>query len=231
MTPQATQLQSMSLVIFDCDGVLVESEAIYVAAEMEFLADAGLTFDRGDYMRQFMGLPPDIWQQRVAEVIAAKTGDEPEDGFFDQMQDFTTRRLRDELVPVKGARAAIESIQMARCGASSSSSDGLRWKLRHTDLIDLFEPNLFSTQLVEHGKPAPDLFLLAADRMGVPPFECIVIEDSSNGVRAARSAGMKTIGFTAGSHCLEDHGDTLLADGADVIVDSYDVLPAAIERL
>ncbi len=132
---------------------------------------------------------------------------------------------------MKGARAAIESIEMPRCGASSSSPEGLQWKLKHTNLIDLFEPNLFSTQLVENGKPAPDLFLLAADRMGVPPSECVVIEDSSNGVRAGRSAGMKTIGFTAGSHCLDDHGDTLLADGADMIVDSYEMLPAAIGQL
>jgi HAD superfamily hydrolase (TIGR01509 family) len=221
----------MSLVIFDCDGVLVESEAIYLAAELEFLADAGLTFDRSDYMRQFMGLPPDVWEQRLAEVITEQKGDKPEEGFFDKLQAFTTRRLRQELVPVKGARAAIESIEMPRCGASSSSPEALQWKLKHTDLIDLFEPNLFSTQLVENGKPAPDLFLLAADRMGVPPSECVVIEDSSNGVRAGRSAGMKTIGFTAGSHCLDDHGVSLLADGADVIVDSYEMLPAAIGQL
>ncbi len=222
----------MSLVIFDCDGVLVESEAIYVAAELEYLSQAGLTFDRGDYLRQFMGLPPDVWQQRVSEVITAQERGELEDDFFDRLQDFTTRKLKSELVPVEGARKAIESIEMERCGASSSSPEGLQWKLQHTNLIDLFEPNLFSTQLVANGKPAPDLFLLAAERMGVPPSECIVVEDSSNGVRAARGAGMKTIGFTAGSHCLDGHGDTLLADGADVIVeDSYSLLPAAIGRL
>ena len=221
----------MSLVIFDCDGVLVESEAIYLFVEMEFLAEVGLSVDRKDYIRQFMGMPPDAWEQCVTEMIADQKGSRPENGTFDQMQALPTQRLKDELVPVEGARAAIESIPLPRCGASRSSPESLKWKLQHTDLIDLFEPNLFSTQLVENGKPAPDIFLLAAERMGVPPSECIVVEDSSNGVRAARSAGMKTIGFTAGSHCLEDHGDALLADGADVIVDSYRMLPAVTERL
>ena len=221
----------MSLVIFDCDGVLVESEAIYLSTEIEFLVKAGLSIDRNDYVRQFMGLPPEVWEQRVSEVITARKGSTPEDGFFERIQRLTTEKMRDELVEVEGAREAIESIPLPRCGASSSSPESLQWKLEHTNLIELFEPNLFSTQLVENGKPAPDIFLLAAERMGVPPAECIVVEDSSNGVRAARSAGMKTIGFTAGSHCLDDHGDALLADGADMIVDSYRMLPTAIERL
>ncbi len=222
----------MTLLIFDCDGVLVESEAIYIAAELEFLSRAGMSFDRDHYIRRFMGLAPDQWEQRLAEEMEAQLGHRPKESLFTLLNEFATQKLKDELVPVKGARSAIQSLDgMARCVASSSSPDGLRWKLEHANLIDLFDPHLFSTQLVEHGKPAPDLFLLASDRMGVPPAECIVVEDSSNGVMAGQRAGMKVIGFTAGSHCPEDHGETLLADGADVIIDSYEQLSSEIHRL
>lgn len=105
------------------------------------------------------------------------------------------------------------------------------WKLAHTGLADLFRGNLFSTDLVEYGKPAPDLFLHAAKTMQHLPGDCVVVEDSKNGVLAAKRAGMKAIGFTAANHCLDEHGATLREAGADVVVQTYAGLNLAISNL
>ncbi|NKC01222.1 MAG: HAD-IA family hydrolase [Pseudomonadales bacterium] len=211
----------MTLLIFDCDGVLVESEAILITAELEFLGRHGVVFERSDYVRTYMGMAPREWKERLSRSLSAKLGREVSAEFFDELDDFTTARLQDQLVSVDGARSVIEGFSHQRCVASSSSPDGLVWKLSHTQLLDLFDENLFSTHLVEKGKPEPDLFLHAAHTMGFEPAECIVIEDSVNGVVAAKRAGMKAIGFTAASHCLEGHDITLSKGGADMVAGSY----------
>ncbi len=221
----------MNLIIFDCDGVLVESEAVFIEAEMSFLEEAGFSYRRDDYIRQFMGLPPDIWKARIHDLIVEKHGKAPPLDFFDHLYDRTRTKLEAELVAVAGARETILSLSQRKCVASSSSAKSMVRKLALTDLLDLFDDNLFSTQLVENGKPAPDLFLLAAERMGIAPSECVVVEDSSNGVIAATRAGMRVIGFTGGSHCPDNHGEILRGDGADVVVSSYPELAAVINRV
>lgn len=213
------------LIIFDCDGVLVESETILVSAEMEFLASLGFEFTRDEYIHRFMGMPTDTWKRQVRELVGAAS---MKSGFFDGLHDSIQRKLSQEMTAVEGARVAIEGIRDDKCVASSSSPEELTWKLDHAGLLDLFEPHLFSTFLVEHGKPAPDLFLLAAESMGVAPSNCVVIEDSSNGIIAAKRAGMHAIGFTGGSHCPPNHGDVLRADGADLVVTGFDQLRTAI---
>ena len=219
----------MALVIFDCDGVLVDSEVILIAAELEFLARAGLDFDRADYMRRFLGMPQQAWEDALHDLLLAQSGKGFEPNFFQDLKEFAWQRFEKELTEVAGARGVIESLEPAVCVASSSTSSSMRWKLDHTGLLDLFDPHLFSAEHVEHGKPAPDLFLLASERMGVAPSDCIVIEDSCNGVIGAKRAGMKAIGFTGGGHCMDDHGEALRAEGADAVVESHDALAKVIE--
>lgn len=221
----------MSLIIFDCDGVLVESEAIIVTAELDLLDAAGLKLERTAYMRKFMGTPYETWKERVSAAILAATGTGPAPGLFERMLSVVEERLRSELVAVDGARVAIEAIDAKVCVASSSSPTALEWKLHHTGLMDLFDPHFFSSALVANGKPAPDLFLLAAQRMSAEPSECIVVEDSSNGVIAANRAGMKAVGFVGGGHCTPEHGQALLDDGADLLVSSYAGLKTALATL
>ena len=102
----------MGLVIFDCDGVLVESEAIHVTAELAFLSQVGLVFDRDDYMRRFMGLPPDTWEEQLGIVMVEQLGKQPEPDFFEKLDAFTMQRLKEDLVPVEGACKAIKSLDM-----------------------------------------------------------------------------------------------------------------------
>ncbi|HZU89792.1 MAG TPA: HAD-IA family hydrolase, partial [Stellaceae bacterium] len=116
------------------------------------------------------------------------------------------------------------------CVASSSLPAQLRLGLEVAGLLEFFEPHLFSATMVAHGKPAPDLFLYAAARMGAAPRHCLVVEDSLAGVTAARAAGMTALGFCGGSHCRPGHGERLLAGGAAHVIRDMRDLPAAIER-
>lgn len=221
----------VDMIIFDCDGVLVDSEAIYVDAELRFLERAGLAIDRVTYMRTFMGLAPDEWRARLSDHVPQQTGRHLPDGFFETLDAFVVEAFETALVPVAGVRSAVAGLSVARCVASSTSLERLSWKLERTELLDLFAPHIFSAEAVARGKPAPDLFLHAAATMGVDPLRCVVVEDSANGIRAGKAAGMAVIGFTGGGHCLDGHGALLAAAGADIVIDTFADLHAALEGL
>lgn len=221
----------MTLMIFDCDGVLVNSEEIYLATELEFLASVGVILEREVYTDTFMGLSPPMWQARLeAIMLETRSAPLPPD-FFEQLDGHTTARIETHLAALPDARHVIDGLAARLCVASSTPSARLRWKLQQTGLIGLFDPHIFSSDMVRNGKPAPDLFLHAAAAMGVPTGECVVVEDSVNGVMAGKAAGMQVIGFTAGAHCAGNHGERLARAGADRIVESYGDLAAALERL
>jgi HAD superfamily hydrolase (TIGR01509 family) len=218
-------------IIFDCDGVLVDSEAIYVDAELEFIARAGARFERGAYIQTFMGLAPDDWRRLLSAEMRARTGRAPAAGFFTALDAFVMEAFEAGLVALPGARQAVANVRALRCVASSTPLERLTWKLQRTGLLDLFTPHLFSADMVSRGKPAPDLFVHAAATLGVDPRNCVVVEDSVNGIRAARAAGMEAIGFTAGTHCLDGHAVDLKANGANVVIDTFADLGAAIDML
>ncbi|MEI9420929.1 HAD family phosphatase [Mesorhizobium sp. Cs1299R1N1] len=217
----------MKLVIFDCDGVLVNSEEIYQAAELEYLASAGLIFESDVYKQTFMGLSPTTWQAKL-EAIGQERAKPLSPRFFEQLADYTSQRLQKYLAALPGAQNVINRLSASRCVASSTPLARLHWKLEVTGLIDLFDPYIFSSDMVANGKPEPDLFLHAADTMGVHPDECVVIEDSVNGVLAGKAAGMRVIGFTAGNHCTGSHGVALSRHGADCLVGAYADLEVAL---
>ena len=224
------KLSPTKLIIFDCDGVLVNSEEIYQATELEYLAAAGITFEPSAYTQAFMGLAPAMWQAKL-EAIGQERAKPLSPLFFEQLAGHTNERLRKDLAALPDARNVISRLPASICVASSTSLAQLRWKLEHTGLIDLFDPHVFSSDMVVNGKPEPDLFLHAAGTMGVHPGECIVVEDSVNGVLAGKAAGMRVIGFTAGNHCTGTHGDALLRHGADALVDAYEDLEVTLARL
>lgn len=139
--------------------------------------------------------------------------------------DRTAETFDRELKAVAGVKEVIEDLSIPICVASSSSPQRIRRSLSLTGLIDYFGDHIFSAAQVEHGKPAPDLFLLAAARMLVHPDRCLVIEDSVPGVIAAKTAAMHVFGFTGGSHCSPTHAEKLLAAGADATFQSMKNLP------
>jgi HAD superfamily hydrolase (TIGR01509 family) len=128
---------------------------------------------------------------------------------------------RERLCEVPGARAAIETMALPKAVASSSRPAFLREKLTLGGLVDLFEPHIYSTELVARGKPHPDIFLYAAEKLGVASARCLVIEDSVNGVQSGLAAGMTVWGFVGGGHCDEAMGERLLHEGAHRVVTDW----------
>jgi HAD superfamily hydrolase (TIGR01509 family) len=217
----------MTLLIFDCDGVLVDSEHLACAALAELMTTLGHSMTADEAMLAFAGrslkdvlaraerllsrpIPKDLGEQAAVQLMA---------------------RFRRELQAVAGAKEAIAALPYRRCVASSSTPDRLMLSLDITGLSPLFGNNVFSAVEVANGKPAPDLFLLAARRLGEEPSSCIVIEDSVLGVEAAGAAGMAAIGFAGASHANQDLAERLAAAGAEPVIHSMANLPTAVEQL
>jgi HAD superfamily hydrolase (TIGR01509 family) len=182
------------LVIFDCDGVLVDSERIAVRVEAEFLAELGWPLSQAEIVERFMGRTTEY----MDEAIEAQLGSRLPGDWSDQFQRRYREAFAAELVPVDGVLDALDQIAVPTCVASSGSHDKLRFTLGHTGLYERFEGRIFSGYEVANGKPAPDLFLHAAARMGAAPARCAVVEDSLYGVLAARAAGMRVFGYAGG---------------------------------
>ncbi|WP_153771449.1 HAD family phosphatase [Labrenzia sp. CE80] len=206
-------------IIFDCDGVLINSEVIYHAVEMEFLGQIGLTYEPITYRTRFTGLHGrDFMAAIKADYAALAKGPFPND-FQERMTAEMYRRMETELTSVAGIHSFLELHKGPRAVASSSGLKGLKRKLQITELAEHFDNHIYSGDLVEHGKPAPDLFLMAADRIGQPPAECVVLEDSINGVKAGVAAGMTVWGFVGAGHADDGLANRLTDAGAhDVIV-------------
>jgi HAD superfamily hydrolase (TIGR01509 family) len=140
-------------------------------------------------------------------------------------------RFRRELKPVKGVREALDMLPYPRCVASSSARERVDLSIEITGLKALFGDNVFSADQVEHGKPAPDLYLFAACSLGVIPANGIAIEDSTLGIQVAVSAGMKAIGFAGASHATVELAQRLKKAGANIVIAAMSDLPGAVERL
>ncbi|WP_085307345.1 HAD family hydrolase [Planktotalea arctica] len=213
------------LVIFDCDGVLLDSEIIACRADAEAYTLLGYPITTEEISRRFAGMP----DEAVDAALAKELGKPLPDGFRSAIKKAVIEKYQTELRAIDGAHALLSSLGIAKCIASSAAPAKLALGLIETELFELVYPNIFSTRLVERGKPYPDIFLYAARAIGVEPARCIVIEDSVAGVTAAKSAGMTCIGFTGGSHCTEDHAARLYEAGAAVVVDRLSAVADYIE--
>lgn len=219
------------LVIFDCDGVLIDSETIYIKAELKFLKQAGLDYNRRDYMKIFTGMPHNTWQKTLAEKAHKDLGKPLDKNFFNALTDHIMEKFETDLIAIPGVQDTISTLGMKFCVASSTFLESLHWKLNHTGLSEFFEGAVFSGDMVKKGKPEPDLFLHAATTMKMKPENCIVVEDSYNGVLAGKSAGMTVIGFSGGDHCPDGHDDDLKAAGADRVINDFTKLKPTIDEL
>jgi HAD superfamily hydrolase (TIGR01509 family) len=217
----------VTLLIFDCDGVLVDSEMIALGILAKMLNELGSPITLADCRLRFMGKSTADVLADVEEMLGRPVPAEVGEG----MQTLLFERLRRELRPVRDVREVISALAYPVCVASSSQPERIALSLEVTGLVPFFAGRIFSASEVRHGKPAPDLFLHVAARLRVEPGAAIVIEDSPAGVTAARRAGMGVIGFAGASHADADLAAMLFAAGASEVLTRMTDLPAAIERL
>ncbi|EHM29506.1 MULTISPECIES: HAD family hydrolase [Streptomyces] len=188
-------IQPIELVIFDCDGVLVDSERIAVRVDAFVLATLGWELTEAEIIDRFMGRSSQSMTRQVEEHLGRSLPADWEEEFKPLYHD----ALAAELTPVQGIVDALDALtHLPTCVASSGSHDKMRFTLGRTGLYPRFEGRIFSATEVEHGKPAPDLFLHAARQMGVAPEACAVVEDSQYGLQAARAAGMRAFAYDGG---------------------------------
>jgi len=200
-------MQKPDLVIFDCDGVLVDSELLAGEAMLNVLRRQGIAATP-EMIADCVGMKRDDILARIAE----RTGTPIGAGLADDIWPATRELFVQGLKPTPGIAAFLDRLPYRRCVASSSDKVRIRLSLEVTGLLPFFGDDLFSSQEVARGKPAPDLFEHAARRMGVDPGRCVVIEDSIFGVQGARAAGMTVIGYIGGSHLGAEHHARALRD-------------------
>jgi HAD superfamily hydrolase (TIGR01509 family) len=198
----------IELVIFDCDGVLVDSERIAVEVDVELLAGLGWPLSAEEIVERFMGRSTEY----MSAEIRARVGDSLPDDWEAQFERRYREALEAQLKPVDGIPEVLDEIEVPTCVASSGSHEKMRFTLGLTGLYERFDGRIFSALEVAEGKPAPDLFLHAAERMRASPAGCAVIEDSVYGVQAARAAGMRALAYGGGLTAP----DRLAAEGATV---------------
>jgi len=212
--------RAMDLLIFDCDGVLIDSEPIAIRADVACFAEHGFAVSAAQIRERYVGTS-------VTSMLAdveARHGRRLPDDFAETLRRRIAATFETELEAMPGIVDLLDALQPRSCVASSSAPERLRHALALVGLLARFDPHVFSATQVARGKPAPDLFLFAARQMDVAPHRCVVIEDSLAGVAAAKAAGMVAIGFCGGGHCGSGHAASLSAAGADITFDHMDDL-------
>ena len=208
-------------IIFDFDGVLLESEYELNRLTAELLTDLGHPHSFEEAIEHYTGLAG----SHVIEVIERRIGRTLPAEFHERMSKAGKRALAEGIDPIAGAVEFVRALpsSLPRAIASSSSTKWIRAHLAHLELADAFEPHVYSgREHVERGKPAPDLYLHAADRLGVDIGRTVILEDSKVGATGALASGAAVIGLAAGSHCLDGHPAMLKAAGVCDVAVSFE---------
>lgn len=222
-------MTGFDLIIFDCDGVIVDSEIIAAQQESRLLTDAGYPIEATDLAERFSGMN---WKDILLEV--EKEADIPlQASLLEKSEKMLDAKLAKSVKGIAGVRRAASQIKLPRCICSNSKPQRITAMLKRTGYLDLFAPHIFSADVIgeKRPKPAPDVFLHAAMEMRVDAVRTVVIEDSVHGIEGARAAGMRVIGFTGASHTYPSHADQLTEAGAETVINRMADLPATVEAL
>ena len=214
---------TIDLVIFDCDGVLIDSEGMSASVLINELSLQGLTVTL-DYVREhFFGRSFPTVAQTIRDDFHVTLPEDFELRYRKSLLD----RFEHELTPTRGVKTVLDRLGCAKCVATSSSPERVQRSLAITDLGKFFGPDVFTASQVTRGKPAPDLFLFAASTMGVAPERTLVIEDSAPGLEAATAAGMTVCYYAGGSHLVDMPPRN---SGASIYMDDWNQFPAELLR-
>ncbi|OBQ69525.1 HAD family hydrolase [Mesorhizobium erdmanii] len=218
-----------NLVIFDCDGVLVDSEIIAARVEAELITLAGYEISAEEVAETYAGLTFKDILMRIEE----KSKIPFQASLIDRAEELVDRKLRSDVRAIEGVREAVASVMTQRCICSNSRSERIEFMLEKVHLLPFFAGRIFSALEIpsKKTKPAPDVFLLAAEKFDANPANTFVIEDSVHGVAGARAAGMRVIGFTGASHSYPGHADALTEAGAETVIRRWAELKSVIAAL
>jgi HAD superfamily hydrolase (TIGR01509 family) len=222
-------MSGFDLIIFDCDGVLVDSEIIAAQVESKLLTEAGYPISTEEMGERFAGM---TWKNILLAV--EKEADIPlSAALIDKSEALLDARLARDVKIIDGVKFALARLTAQRCICSNSSSQRLDMMLDKVGLKPFFAPHIFSAKDLgpDRVKPKPDIFLHAAERFGVSPSRCLVIEDSIHGIHGAVAAGMRVVGFTGASHTYPSHADRLTDAGAETVISRMADLPAVVAAL
>ncbi|WP_377292763.1 HAD family hydrolase [Rhizobium sp. SG2393] len=222
-------MAGFDLIIFDCDGVLVDSEIICSRVESELLTEAGYPISAEEHSERFAGM---TWRNTLLTV--EKEADIPfSASLIDKVEKILDARLPKEIEAIEGVQAVLEKLTLPFCVCSNSTSHRLDMMLSAVKLKPLFKGHIYSARDLgeDRVKPKPDIFLHGAKQMGAKPARALVVEDSVHGVEAARAAGMRVVGFTGGSHTYPSHADRLTDAGAETVISRMSMLPGVIAAL
>ena len=212
----------LELVIFDCDGVLVDSERLAIEVDVAVLARLGWALTEAEVVERYVGVSDQHFRQEVEAHLGRRLSADWEVEF----EPLYRSAFEAELVPVEGIVDALDRILLPTCVASSGTHEKMRFTLGLTGLYERFQGRIYSATEVARGKPAPDLFLYAAEQMGVAPSACVVVEDSANGVAAARAAAMRVLAYAGGvTPAAKLHGP------GTIVFDHMRELPELLEHL
>lgn len=222
-------MNGFDLIIFDCDGVLVDSEIIAARVESGLLTEAGYPISVEEMGERFAGM---TWKN-ILLAVEAEASIPLSASLLDKSEKLLDQKLANEVKIIDGVKFALSRITLPRCICSNSSSQRLDSMLTRVGLKPYFEGHIYSAKDLgaDRVKPKPDIFLHGAAQMNVSPAKTVVVEDSVHGVTAARAAGMRVIGFTGASHTYPSHADKLTEAGAETVIARMSELPATIEAL
>ncbi|MGX8009183.1 HAD family hydrolase [Mesorhizobium sp. ORM8.1] len=217
------------LIIFDCDGVLVDSEIVAARIEAELLTSAGFEISAEELSETYAGLTFKDIMMRVEE----KSQIPFQASLIDRAEELVDRKLRADVRIIDGAREAVASVTAPRAVCSNSRTERVEFMLEKVRLLPFFAGRIFSGLDIpsKKPKPAPDVFLYAAEKLGANPRNTFVIEDSVHGIAGARAAGMRVIGFTGASHSYPGHADALTEAGAETVIRRWPELNSTIAAL
>lgn len=222
-------MSGFDLILFDCDGVLVDSEIIAARVESQLLTEAGYPISVEEMGERFAGM---TWKNILLSI--EKEADIPlSASLVDKSEKLLDARLERDVKIIEGVKFALARLTTQRCICSNSSSARLDMMLTKVGLKPYFAPHIYSAKDLgpDRVKPKPDIFLHGAQQFGVDPSRCLVVEDSTHGVHAARAAGMRVVGFTGASHTYPSHADRLTDAGAETVISRMQDLPAVVAAL
>lgn len=220
-------MAACELILFDCDGTIMDTEMLASECEVEALAEYGSTMTAKEFSLRFAGTSSEL----VKQVMEEELGRSLPDDHIKKVKAKMREKLWREAKAMPGIHELLDRLDQPRCVCSNADMEKLKVEMTRGELWDRFRPYVFSAHDLESKKrkPEPDIFLHAAKEFEVDPKNCVVVEDSVPGIQAGRAAGMRVIGFTGGSHSYPGHADALTEAGAETVVRRLAEIPAIVE--